>query len=78
MLLVRQTVQRLFSASGAFPALGGGLNANQTRTKVRIHLPFATEVKRVRKQGFKKLTQTASGRNQLRERILKGNKVIAQ
>lgn len=75
MLLLRATVQKLFSSS----ICGGiGVNNSQIRTKVRYHLPHPTEVKRVRKQGFLKKVKTVNGRRYLMERILRGDKVIAQ
>lgn len=71
LLLKLNTIQRLFV----------GLNLNnsiQIRTKVIYHLPKPTEVKRVRKQGFLKRVKTPIGRRYMMERILRGDKVIAQ
>lgn len=79
MLIIRNNIQKLFTACTNFcQPLGSNLNSTQVRTKVRYHLPYPTETKRVRKQGFLKKTQTESGRRQLMSRILKGDKVIAQ
>lgn len=79
MLIIRCNIQKLFSAYTNFcQPLGSNLNSTQIRTKVRYHLPYPTETKRVRKQGFHKKTQTPTGRRQLMLRILKGDKVIAQ
>lgn len=74
MFFIRTTVQKLFSSNNN----NISLNAIQVRTKVRYHLPNPTEVKRVRKQGFLKRTQTTNGRKLLMERILRGDKVIGQ
>lgn len=58
-----------------FPPL---INSTQIRTKVRYYLPYPTEVKRVRKQGFRTKVQTKAGRRILMTRLLRGEKVIAQ
>lgn len=73
MFLIKTVFEKLFSANNIKT-----LNTIQVRTKVRYHLPNPTEVKRVRKQGFLKRTQTTNGRKLLMERILRGDKVISQ
>lgn len=78
MFLIRNTIQRLFSLQNAYQGLNVNVNLNQFRSKSRYYLPNPTEVKRVRKQGFKRKLQTAAGRKILMDRILKGDKVIAQ
>lgn len=80
MLLIRNTVQRLFSATncGGCQPLNVQINSIQVRTKTRNYIPHPTETKRVRKQGLLKKLQTPQGRRELMLRILRGDKVIAQ
>lgn len=89
MFIIKNTLQKLFTnplirspiAGIVCGGNGGGgaqINATQIRTKVIYHLPRPTEVKRVRKQGFKKRLSTPGGKLVLMNRILAGEKVISQ
>ena len=84
MLLIGKTIQRLVSSqllpnpSTAIITSGAGINVTQIRTKVIYHLPKPTEVRRVRKQGYLTRVKTPIGRRYMMERILKGDKIVAQ
>ncbi|KAG9508816.1 Cytosolic Fe-S cluster assembly factor NUBP2 [Fragariocoptes setiger] len=64
-------IQGLASAATRISALGPSFGVvQQIRTKVRYYLPYPTEVKRVRKQGYRVKIQTVNGRRELMQRIL--------
>lgn len=54
------------------------VNSVQIRTAVIYHLPKPTEVKRVRKQGYKTRVKTKIGRQYIMTRILRGDKSVSQ
>lgn len=79
MFLIRATISRLFNpiTNSAHTIQPNLANFNQVRNKPRYYLPFPTEVKRHRKQGFLTLVKTPEGRRKLMNAIHKKKKVIA-